>query len=281
MSALQKKIDEVLNTIDISKEPLIPLNVGAIIICGHDLLISRQHFLRSIGLSYNVHMSRAVFDDLEYAFTDSHFEVPITLSTITFIKNTAQNRSINGKPFIFFVTGLTHANRILQNAMKRLIDTCISNCVFVFPLESLAGIDRGLANRCCIINLLKHSPPSCVLAMDKSITSFLSKVKTLKPIDAILQSRELAYKLFHVNCPLARICKMIIKHFSDDVSIIHELVETLAKLEAHSCKLHKDVFVYEQVLLISQEYCKKQKSITKELSKLTIQKKSIKIKLKS
>lgn len=249
----KEKIDEVLNTVKTyqKEKPILPLEVGSIIIYGHTLLETREYFYKSISLQSTHHISRATFEDMEYRFSDLHFEMSLTQTTIGFIKSTSKNRSINGKPFIFYIFGFDNANKMLQNAMKRLIDTCLTNCVFVFAVETLSNVDRGIINRSCIVNLVKNSTCHELLLVDKSIHQFLQKSRNLKPVDILSQSREFAYKLFHVNCPLSRICKAIIDYFSDDETVIVKLVEDLARLEAHSHKVHKDIFVYEQVILLA------------------------------
>ena len=252
-AVFQSKIDQVLNaaTTGALPEAILPLDVGSIIIYSPANLISKRHFYKGLGLTEPVHLSRASYEELEYAYTNHHFEMLLNQQSIAFIKSIARNRSINGKHFIFYIQELRNASKALQSAMKRLIDSYAGTCCFVFPIESMSGIDRGIIDRSCIINLNKYYKCSEHLATDRAIAAFLYQVKSLKPYDVLTGARDLAYRLFHVNCPLARVCKVIAEYFVEDEALYVDVITTMAELERNSTQLHKEIFVYEQVILIA------------------------------
>jgi len=238
-----------------SDPPHIPFEVGSIIIHSHTLLYAKEYFLLAIEKHYGQapgYISTSSYDEMPYSYSDLHFEMPVSFVSLSFIKTTSKNKSINGKLFVFFLTNLQNTNKQLQLAIRHLIDSSLHNCVFIFPVEKLTGVDRGIITRSCIINLVKNQrEPDIVLMMDNAILSFLQKGKSLKPLDCITQCRELAYRLFHVNCPLSRLCKHIINFFSEDENIVYDVIKDLCDLEAKRNGIHKDILLYEQVLFMT------------------------------
>jgi hypothetical protein len=280
--SFQNKKDEVLNSVGEFDDYSIPFDVGSVIIYSPANVISKQFFYRGLGFDKPPHLSKATFEEMDYSYTTTHFEMTMSQSSINFIKSMSKSRSINGKKFMFLMTNLSDSSRPLQSAIKRLIDSCINTCVFVFALESLSGIDRGIIDRSCIVNLNKRIR-SCQeqLNIDTAIAAFLYSVKSLKPFELLSGAKDLAYRLFHVSCPLARICRVIAEYFIEDEAIYTDVITNMAALERNSTQLHKNIFVYEQVVLIAaHKYAKmmspqaKRKAaamLTKPMSKLSVE----------
>lgn len=239
------------------KDPLkLPITTGSILIYNKHPIIGRAFvhaFLKAQNNRKSIYMHNAQYNESSYKYSDVHFEFVISNDSIEFIKQTVRNKPISGKPFMFVLLSVQEASRCNQQALRRIIDNSPSS-IFIMCTTSMTHMDVGLVSRCCVINLykMKKDIVDCKeTMMDSSIQTFLAKAKKLKPLDAIKESRDLAHKLFHVNCPFGRICMNIIKYFENDENLIHKVVQMCSNYDTKCRALHKDILLYEQVLFES------------------------------
>lgn len=262
--SLEDTIQSTLNTVDAELETLVqstqscidlPVDTGAVLIYAKCMFIARaclHHYLRRTHNVLHLHMRSNTIDESTYEFSDYHFEFTAKEEYLSFIKQTVANRPINGRPFMFFVMDVQAATKAQQQGLKKLLDTSLNNSVFVLATTSLSHVDHGIRSRCAHINVYKVNHPffdTPETTVDKYIHKFLATAGKAKQYDQIMSCRDLAYKLFHMNYSLARICKSIIDFFATDDSLVHDVVELCAQCEKQSNCIHKSVLLYERVLI--------------------------------
>jgi len=236
----------------------IPIETGVVILYNADAFVLRAFFhafLRHRFEASTIQLRNATFEDTPYKSSEFHMEFELCDVMIKFIKQITKNTPINNHAFMFCLLNFQDASKPLQQGLRRLLDSCARNSVFVLAVTCLSRIDQGILSRASIVNLYKMKKPlwdaSHVLAVDMKIKGFLENAHKLKPLDKMLKSRELAYQLYHINYPIERMCHAIISFFipATDESIILKAVDLCTKADVQSRFLHKDIFCYEQLML--------------------------------
>ncbi len=236
----------------------IPIETGIVLLYNADVFVLRAFFHAFLRHHFNtpsIQMRNAVYEDTAYQSSDYHMEFEIDDAMIRFIKSVSKNKPINNHAFIFFLLNFQDASKAQQQGLRRLLDGCAKNSIFVIATTSISKIDQGILSRASIVNIYKMKKhiwnKSTVLSVDQKVKDFLQTSNKLKVVDKILKSRELAYQIYHINYPIERVCHAVIQFFSmaTDQNISFKSVEISAKADAQSRLLHKDIFSYEQLLL--------------------------------
>lgn len=233
----------------------LPIETGVIMMYNKNEVVMRAFFHAFLKHRFqlaNIQLRNATYEDVAYKSSDVHFEIELCDTMLKFIKQITKNRPINDNPFMFFILNFQDVSKSLQQSLRRLMDSTTANTVFVMATTRLSRIDHGLMSRSTMINLFKMKKPLLeekIQAVENAIEGLLDSAKKMKPLDKILKSRELAYKLFHVNYPIEKVALTIVNYFSRDEAIIPQVVKTCAEADAHSQSVHKDILCYEQLLL--------------------------------
>jgi hypothetical protein len=281
--SLENIIQTTLNSVSdnvetfVYKDPkILPTEAGAVLVYNQCAFLIRCYVHTFLKEKYNLdHLSVRAYqdDDTSKMISDYHFEFALSDSSLQFVKNTVKNRPISGRPFIFFVTNMQNASRAQQQAIKRLLDTSLTHCMFIMGTTSWSRIDPGVKSRCILLNLCKMKRQIVdkqETAMDASIINFLIKSQKFKPMECIMQCREFAYKLFHMNCSMAHLCKVILAFFENSEKLIHDVIKLCAECEAACHIIHKDIFVYERLMLEIMPYAAARKIPTVKQKKEVI-----------
>jgi hypothetical protein len=226
--------------------------------------------------------------EYEYIYSDKHIEIDMCADMLAHVKGIVSNKPINGNRFVVFIKGLERASNDLQLALKNVIDIAPETSCFVISMNSASKLHECIKSRAMMVNMafmidkvhevvqefFNESIPfdrfyveyiRCNLDLvsviimrtfrvqatevDKLLSSFIRKTnKEKNVVVAITDTRDLAYKLFHINFPLSLLCKMIIHMFCNS-SLAAHVVGLCADHEKTSVISKKDVLVYEKVLM--------------------------------
>ncbi len=234
-SILIKSLDSTLNNlrnkieeyIDIDK--IIDFDLGA-------YLLYCQHIAIGYSVATHVLKRQGITDFIQVTSDDP----------ILFLKNICKNRPIDNKPFVFLISEF----QACQQSMRRLIDSSISFSIFIFVTSKLTNIESGLRSRCTFVNIYKVKKELCMSEswVRKCLKDFFVKVDSLNSLELITDARDIAYKLYHINFPLAQLCKIIIDIYQQHPNLI-SIVNLCAITEEKQNLIYKDILLYEALIL--------------------------------
>lgn len=225
--------------------------------------------------------------DIEYEYSDYHFELDYSDKHITFIKSIIQNKSIANKPFIFIIKNIDDSNKSAQLPLKQIMDGT-GNIQFIFTVKNCSKIEETLLSRSILINasfkihtlydvvknitnssinfdtfvsMYRNNDCSIVITLlqiefgNKKPTLYthldllMEKMKKEKSQFLVIQAiREYVYKIYHLTIPLDVICKYIIKKFENH-KYIDQIISLAAECDHCCCNGNKNILVYEKFLV--------------------------------
>lgn len=225
--------------------------------------------------------------DVEYEYSDYHFELEYSEKHNTFIKSIIKNKNITTKPFVFIIKNMDNTTKISQFALKKMLDNC-GSVIYIFLTKCTNKIENALLSRSMIINT--HFPIKNIYNVFTTITGtsmnfnefekyyynthksiivlliqyehgfiqlrilqHLDKlINTIQKEKKILQSiiliREFIYKAYHITFPLQHICKFIINKFINEKYII-DIINLSAECDYDLVSSNKDILVYEKFFI--------------------------------
>jgi hypothetical protein len=243
-----------------------------------------QNIRKSIGSFSITHQGSLV--DIEYTYSDYHFELDYTDKHIKFIKTLISNKTMNNRPFIFVIKGLDE-NAGNQIPLKQVIDGMSSNVQFIFLTKNLAKIDKTIISRSMLVNTAfqeqkiyqlvqnytqseipfeifhsmyetsNYSIVSVLLQLEFGVNKnirlyhhldqLLLKMKKEKnPQTLIEYIREFVYKVYHLTIPLDTLMKYIVNKFPGQIEIIALAAQCSCDLH---CSGNKTILAYERFFL--------------------------------
>lgn len=122
----------------------------------------------------------------------------------------------------------------------------LEDCTFSrAEVESIYSTDHDFINL-----VLKMSMNAKKSKLEEALYKFLDQETTKNKYDLVAKSREMAYKLYHMNVPISYICRSFTSFFQNyDYSCSMKLIELASQAEYMSCISKKDVLSYERFLI--------------------------------
>ena len=231
--------------------------------------------------------SSNVSSDIEYYYSDYHFEFDYSDKYIKFIKSIIVNSSITGRQIVFFIKNMDKNNSDQQIGLTRLLEQ-YSNVKFIFTVNTLNNINNSILSRSICFNLsfsiekihiflnsfLKtdydfntfldyyHKSDSNIIIylwnynnnfndtrLVQSIKSVLINItKERNHLNIVMKIRELCYRLYHMSIPISYIAKKVIEFYSQK-KILQDVIELSAHCDHLSNIGTKDILVYEKYFL--------------------------------
>lgn len=224
-----------------------------------------------------------------HEFSDFHFTFDFSSEhfreNINTIKSLAKTRSISGKPHIIHIKKV---NKSKCKLLHGLIDNNNGNIIFIITTQKLMDIDDRLNSRSFKMNLsfpkqniikfCENELPfeyntsifedvfslsrgnliSVILRLEcennvqfeNIIYDFLDTLKNSKSfLTAISNTRNIVYKLYHMNIQFPYVCNLIIHKYKDSSSKSQRIIECCANYDHMMNTAYKDIFVYERFFL--------------------------------
>lgn len=229
-----------------------------------------------------------IFDsnEIEYEFSDYHFEFDYSEKYIKFIKSIVQNKNISDKPFIFIMKNMDEVPKHKQVALRKMLDV-VGNNQYIMLVNNPSKLDEAVSSRSIFINahfkmnkLLtiinkiiekpinldhlnnlfyknNHSIISVLLVLEfgdekpkvyQYLDNLLIKMKKEKSeLSLIDQIRDFIYKIYHINFPFNIIAKYIIDYYINHKNIC-EIIALAAECDIEFSKSNKNILIYEKFM---------------------------------
>ena len=141
----------------------------------------------------------------------------------------------------------------IYNTLNRLLDTHSQVNKDTFESEyASTGYD-------ILSYIMKYSLSITTTCLDEVVIKhFDNVIKEKNILNVIMTTRELSYKLYHINFPISMLSHIIINKHKDKDNI-NDIVSTCADCDALAATSKKDVLVYEKMLLQLYHLIKKSK----------------------
>jgi hypothetical protein len=226
--------------------------------------------------------------EIDYEYSDYHFELVYSEKHIPFIKSIIKNKNISKQPFIFIIKNIDATSKASQLPIKKLIDNN-GSAIFIFLSKRLNKIDAPILSRSMLINIsfkveniynvFKIQNNDDTMSLDEfileyqrcnsNIISFLiqyeynfKKLRIFDQLDklleylkkekkmhnAIMKIREYAYRSYHVTFALQEISKYIIEKYKNE-DYINEIVNIASTCDYDLITSNKDILVYEKFFI--------------------------------
>lgn len=285
-----KKHKVVLTLLDAARFVKTPLDfddLNAIIIFGNDKTYMdayvHEHLMESNERHVPIQKKKATWEDIEYEFSDFHFEFDFSHKHIAFIKSIIRNKSISKRRVVFYLRNIDEVYKSDQSALTRLFEQ-YWQVRFIMSARSLSNVHENLFSHGVFINIAfdvdklyefvdksavcqsdfktryfeKHGQNiiSIVLNKDQSeltIENYIKECinglkKERSQLNLIMKVREMCYRLYHMNVPLHYICKFVLFMFKDFKRYV-DLVMLCAESEHASLQITKGILIYENFFL--------------------------------
>lgn len=90
--------------------------------------------------------------EIEYEYSDYHFELVYSDKHIQFIKSIIKNKNILNSPFVFIIKNIDLTSKTSQAPIKKLIDNTGSSAIFIFLTKTLNKVEMPIISRSMLIN---------------------------------------------------------------------------------------------------------------------------------
>lgn len=252
---------------------------------GNSQLLLDAFFYRVFGI-HNVRTATTELggEEWTYTFSDRHMELSLTDLHLQHIKQVTKNSTLSKRKFLFYIRYQGQSIALLQHQLKNIIEHS-PNAIFIisspsrsdihptishmalqlhvgFPLDQLQAFcarhraTLGEVDPSPWYHVYPNDSISLLLRMfypqkthiERAIEHFLATCeKEENELTCIMECRELSYKLFHINFPLANIAKLL---FHVLPSHTHADFTVLAATSDHlGATTKKDVMTYERFFL--------------------------------
>lgn len=187
--------------------------------------------------SFTYTTKSGVSHDIEYDYSDYHFEIELSEKYLGFVKNIVMNKNISNKPFVFIVQNvdtIQNNYKLLQTAFKHMLDAK-NNCRFILLTKSLQSIDDAITSRSMIINASfpqshMKSVFESIIERDIDIKEFEDKYnESGQSLFALLVYHEMGYEQPRVFKHLDALLTLMTKE-KNELTLINTIREFVYKI---------------------------------------------------
>lgn len=224
--------------------------------------------------------------EVEYEYSDYHFEFEYSEKHIAFIKSIIQNKNISSRSFVFIIKNMDNTTKVSQFPLKKLMDA--NNAIYIFLTKSLNKIENAILSRSTIINthfpilniykifnsiikkpiefiefekhfnnahnsivvlLIQNENGFVQLRILQNLDNLINKIQKEKNMfEIIILIREFIYKAYHITFPLQYISKFVINKFIKE-KYISDIVSLCAECDNDLNNTNKEILIYEKFFI--------------------------------
>lgn len=225
--------------------------------------------------------------ELNYIYSDYHFEFDYSDKYLEFIKSITSNNTITNRQIIIFMKNVDAVPKGHQYALRRMLER-YQHVKFFMSCRSLSDMEPAIMSRsfllnCCfprqrIHNCLKgvfadqmdesklkeilqennHNIISTIIyisnkfekpKIEQHMVAFLKGMtKERNPLNVVMNIRELCYKLFHLNVDFPYVCNVVISALAQHKKL-PDIVDLSASIDRQNCVSNKNIILYEKYFL--------------------------------
>lgn len=225
--------------------------------------------------------------DLNYTYSDYHFEFDYSDKYLEFIKSITSNTTITNRQIIIFLKNVDAVPKSHQYALRRMLER-YQHVKFFMSTRTLSDMEPAIISRSFLLNCTfpkqrihnclsqvfadqmsesqlvdvltknNHNIISTIIyisnkfekpKIEQNIVSFLKGMtKERNPLNVVMNIRELCYKLFHLNVEFPFVCNVVINALAQHKKL-PDIVDLSASIDRKNCVSNKNIILYEKYLL--------------------------------
>lgn len=225
--------------------------------------------------------------ELNYIYSDYHFEFDYSDKFLDFIKLITSNTTITNRQIIIFMKNVDIVPKNHQYALRRILER-YQHVKFFMSCKTLSDMEPAIISRSFILNcsfpqqrvysclkgvfenqmdesklteVLKENNNNIISTIiyisnkfekpkiEQHLVAFLKGMtKERNPLNIVMGVREICYKLFHLNVELPYVCSVVINTFAQHKKLV-DIVALSASIDRKNCVSNKNIILYEKYLL--------------------------------